>query len=330
MTRAAIPILTSISEIAGTCDAWIVDIWGSCTTARARSTRRARPAGAFRDRGGTVMLLSNAPRPFSAVIGHMSSLGVDPQAYDGGVTSGDATRGLIEGWTGRSLLHIGPERDKGLFDGLDAKLVSADDADAIVCSGLYDDTRETAADYAHLFDRLAARRLPMICANPDLVVERGDKLVVCAGSLAALYAEKGGEVIYAGKPYLPIYERTFASIDRVRGASVPRERILAIGDGINTDLLGAHRAGLRSVFIASAVHVPRRAEDRRTGRTVRLASVPAHRFDGGAVLVAPARRRHGGVRGSQWATSNDQHNLAHMRPQLDAAMRLGGLREWKG
>jgi ribonucleotide monophosphatase NagD (HAD superfamily) len=96
----------------------------------------------------------------------------------------------------------------------------------------------------------------MICANPDLVVERGDTLVYCAGALAAVYAEKGGEVIYAGKPHLPIYARAFAAIERFKGSPVPRERILAIGDGVDTDLLGAHRAGLRSVFIASAVHLP--------------------------------------------------------------------------
>jgi HAD superfamily hydrolase (TIGR01450 family) len=172
------------------------------------------------------------------------------------VTSGDATRGLIEAWAGKPLLHIGPERDQGLFDGLGVKLATAEEAQAIVCSGFYDDTRETPADYAGLFERLAARRLPMICANPDLVVERGDKLVYCAGALAAIYAEKGGEVVYAGKPYLPIYERTLAAIDRIKGSHVPKERILAIGDGVDTDLLGAHRAGLRSVFIASAVHLP--------------------------------------------------------------------------
>lgn len=154
------------------------------------------------------------------------------------------------------MLHIGPERDKGLFADLQATLVPAEEAEAIVCSGLWDDTKETPADYTALFERVATRRLPMICANPDLVVERGDKLVYCAGALAALYAEKGGEVIYAGKPYLPIYQRTFAAIDRIKGAPVPKERVLAIGDGVDTDLLGAHRAGLQSVLIASAVHLP--------------------------------------------------------------------------
>ena len=262
MTPAAIPILSSIAELSSGCDAWIVDIWGVMHNGARAFDAAGEACRKFRAGGGIVMLLSNAPRPFSAVVGHMTALGVDPAACDGGVTSGDATRGLIEGWAGRPLLHIGPERDKGLFTDLDVTLVPAEEAQAIVCSGLWDDTRETPADYAALFERLAARRVPMICANPDLMVERGDKLVHCAGALAAAYAEKGGEVVYAGKPHLPIYERTFVAIDRIAGTHVPSERILAIGDGVDTDLLGAHRAGLRSVFIASAVHLPGGLEER--------------------------------------------------------------------
>jgi HAD superfamily hydrolase (TIGR01459 family) len=256
MTSAAIPILSSIAALAPTCDAWIVDIWGVMHNGARAFAPAVEACRVFRAGGGIVVLLSNAPRPFSAVVAQMNALGIDPAAYDGGVTSGDATRGLIEAWAGRPLLHIGPERDKGLFTGLDARLVTAEAAQGIVCSGLYDDTKETPASYSALFDRFAARRLPMICANPDIVVERGDKLVYCAGALAAEYVQKGGEVIYAGKPHLPIYARTLAAIERIKGEAVPRERILAIGDGVDTDLLGAHRAGLRSVFIASAVNLP--------------------------------------------------------------------------
>ena len=256
MTPAVIPILSSIAELSSTSDAWIVDIWGVIHNGARAFAAAGEACRRFRRRGGIVMLLSNAPRPFSAVVQQMGALGVDPQAYDGGVTSGDVTRGLLEAWSDRPLLHIGPERDKGLFEGLAPRLTKPEEAQAIVCSGLWDDTSETPADYAGLFGALAARRVPMICANPDLVVERGDKLVYCAGALAAVYEEKGGEVIYAGKPHLPIYERTFAAIARIAGAAVARERILTIGDGVDTDLLGAHRAGLRSVFIASAVHVP--------------------------------------------------------------------------
>jgi HAD superfamily hydrolase (TIGR01459 family) len=165
------------------------------------------------------------------------------------------SRDLIAGWQGRPLLHIGPERDRPLFEGIDVRLEEAEQAVAAVCTGLYDDTKETPADYARLFEGLLARRVPMICANPDLVVERGSTLVYCAGALAADYERRGGEVVYAGKPHLPIYERTFAVIDELKGQAVGRERVLAIGDGVDTDLRGAHAAGLRSVFIASGVHV---------------------------------------------------------------------------
>jgi HAD superfamily hydrolase (TIGR01459 family) len=256
MTRAGIPILASIAELAPTCDAWIVDIWGVMHNGARAFEAAGEACRRFRAGGGIVALLSNAPRPFTAVIPHMTSLGVDPTSYDTGVTSGDATRGMIEAWSGRAVLHVGPERDLGLFAGLGVRMATPEAAEAIVCSGLFDDTRETPTDYEGLFERLAARRLPMICANPDLVVERGDKLVYCAGSLAAAYAASGRKVLYAGKPHLPIYRRTFEAIDRIRGSSVERERILAIGDGVDTDLQGAHAAGLRSVFIASAVHLP--------------------------------------------------------------------------
>ena len=256
MTSAAIPILSSISELACACDAWIVDIWGVMHNGARAYAAASEACRRFRRGGGTVVLLSNAPRPFRAVVHQLAAVGVDPESYDGGLTSGDVTRGLLEAWSGRSLLHIGPERDKGLFEGLTARLATPDAAEAIVCSGLWDDTSETPANYEALFEVLAARRLAMLCANPDLVVERGNKLVYCAGALAALYAQKGGEVIYAGKPHVPIYERTFATLERLAGRALVRERILAIGDGIDTDLLGAHRAGLRSVFIASAVHLP--------------------------------------------------------------------------
>ena len=132
----------------------------------------------------------------------------------------------------------------------------ADAAEAIICSGLFDDTKETPADYAELFNALIARRVPMICANPDLVVERGSTLVYCAGALAAEYQAMGGKVVYAGKPHLPIYERALGLIDELRGRPTAKDRVLAIGDGIETDLRGAHGAGLRSIFVASAIHAP--------------------------------------------------------------------------
>ena len=256
MKSSAIPILSSIAALASTSEAWIVDIWGVMHNGARAHPSAVEACTKFRAAGGTVVLLSNAPRPFAAVVPHMTSLGVDAQAYDSGVTSGDATRDMIVEWQGRRVLHIGPERDKGLFEGYDIQLALPNAADAILCSGLYDDTTETPADYADLLAGLAARGLPMICANPDIVVERGEKLIYCAGALAADYEKKGGKVIYAGKPYSPIYQRTLAEIARLKGKPVAKEKVLCIGDGVATDLKGAYGAGLRSVFIASPIFAP--------------------------------------------------------------------------
>ncbi|KAB2914606.1 MAG: TIGR01459 family HAD-type hydrolase [Hyphomicrobiaceae bacterium] len=255
MTATPIPILASIAGLAPGCEAWLVDIWGVMHNGTRAFEAACAACRTFRSQGGVVLLISNAPRPFSAVIPALSALGVPTDAYDAGVTSGDVTRSIIEQWQGRPLLHVGPERDKGLFEGFDVQIAAPESAEVVVCSGLYDDTKETPADYAGLFAGLLARGVPMICANPDMLVERGGHLVYCAGALAAEYEAKGGQVIYAGKPHLPIYDRALAMIEAHRGQPVAKRAVLAIGDGVNTDLLGAHGAGLRSVFIASGVHV---------------------------------------------------------------------------
>jgi HAD superfamily hydrolase (TIGR01459 family) len=251
-----IPILASIAELAATSDAWIVDIWGVMHNGERAYQAAADACRAFRAAGGTVMLLSNAPRPFQAVVPHMASLGVPADAYDAGVTSGDVTQDMLKAWQGRRLLHIGPERDRPLCDGLDITLAIAAEAEVVLCSGLYNDDTETPADYTEVLDALAARRVPMICANPDILVERGHKLIYCAGALAQNYAAKGAAVSYAGKPHLPVYERTLAEIASLRRKPVERSRVLAIGDGVETDLAGAHAAGLRSVFVASPIFAP--------------------------------------------------------------------------
>lgn len=253
---AAIPILTAIAPLAAESEAWIVDIWGVMHNGERAHAAAVEACRRFRAGGGTVVLLSNAPRPFAAVVGHMTALGVPAEAYDGGVTSGDATRDLLSAWQGRPLLHIGPERDRGLFQGLKIAFAPAETAEVVLCSGLWDDTSETPADYAPLFRGLIARGVPMICANPDIMVERGEQLIYCAGALAAEYAASGGRVTYAGKPHAPIYARTLAEIARARGRPVAKEHILCIGDGLDTDLAGAHAAGLRSVFVASPIFVP--------------------------------------------------------------------------
>jgi HAD superfamily hydrolase (TIGR01459 family) len=179
---------------------------------------------------------------------------VPRDAYDGIVSSGDVTQALIAMRAGLRVFHIGPQRDIAIFDGLDAPLADLATADYAVCSGLNDDTVETPQDYHDLIDRMRTRALPMICANPDIVVERGDRLVYCAGAIADLYAAAGGSVVYAGKPYRPIYEQALRIAAAARGRSPPPERVLAIGDSVRTDLKGAVAFGIDCLFITAGIH----------------------------------------------------------------------------
>ncbi len=250
-----IPVISSIAPLAAGTDAWLVDIWGVIHNGVVPFVSATEACRAFRQRGGTVLLLSNAPRPWTSVAGALEKIGVDREAWDAIVTSGDAARGLIAEWAGRPVHHLGPERDLPLLEGLDLKLVAPEAATGIVCTGLFDDTTETPDDYRALLARLHARGLPMICANPDLKVERGGQIIYCAGAIAEAYGAIGGDVVYAGKPHLPIYDAALARIAELRGDAVPRERILAIGDGVKTDILGAVRAGIRSVYVASGIHL---------------------------------------------------------------------------
>jgi HAD superfamily hydrolase (TIGR01459 family) len=184
----------------------------------------------------------------------LDKLGVPRTAYDGIVSSGDVTHALIAARAGKRVFHIGPPRDLGLFEGLDAPIAPLENADYAVCSGLIDDRVETPQDYHKLIEAMHARALPMICANPDVVVERGDKLVYCAGAIADLYAAIGGEVIYAGKPYRPIYDQAMAIAQAARGKPVEHHRVLAIGDSVRTDLKGAAAFDLDSLFVTAGIH----------------------------------------------------------------------------
>jgi HAD superfamily hydrolase (TIGR01459 family) len=184
----------------------------------------------------------------------LDRLGVPKAAYDGIVSSGDVTRALIAARAGKRVLHIGPARDLPIFDGLDAPLAPLEAADYAVCSGLADDTVETPQDYRELVGRMRERALPMICANPDVVVERGHTLVYCAGAIADLYAAAGGTVIYAGKPYRPIYEQAMTIAETALGSPAERRRVLAIGDSVRTDLKGAEAFGIDSIFLTDGIH----------------------------------------------------------------------------
>jgi HAD superfamily hydrolase (TIGR01459 family) len=251
----SIPVLQSIADLAKTSDAWFVDIWGVMHNGVRPFASAVAACQAFRKSGGTIILVSNSPRPGPGVIAQLNQVGVADDAYNAVVTSGDVSRHAIAALPSPRILHIGPARDMPIFNGLAAERVDVAAADAIVCTGLHDDETETAETYRSLLESCASRFLPMICANPDMYVERGGRLIPCAGAVAKLYEDLGQPVIYAGKPHRPIYEAAMQRLTALRGGPVSLDRILAIGDGVATDIEGAARFGLRSVFIASGLHV---------------------------------------------------------------------------
>jgi HAD superfamily hydrolase (TIGR01459 family) len=208
----------------------------------------------FRREGGTVVLVTNAPRPSEWVARQLDKLRVPADAYDAVASSGDVTRSEVAARRG-VVFHIGPERDVSIFTGLGLRFATVDAADYVVCSGLFDDTVETPDNYRDMLKAMRARSLFMVCANPDVVVERGDTLVYCAGALADAYAALGGEVLYCGKPHAPIYDMALSTAASLRGGRIPaRDRVLAIGDSVRTDLKGAAAFGLDVMFVTSGLH----------------------------------------------------------------------------
>lgn len=246
-------IVSGLSEIAGDYDAILCDVWGVL-----HNGMRAHPAAAealarFREAGKPVVLITNAPRPGDSVIGQLDRLGVPRTAFDDIVSSGDLTRADVRERPGAGVFHLGPERDKPIFAGLDARFVSAEEAEYVVCSGLWDDEEENVDGYAPLLRQLRERELPMICANPDIVVERGSTLVPCAGAIAQAYEAIGGEVVYNGKPHAPIYREALRRVAAFVPAP-PLGRVLAVGDAIRTDVAGAREFGLDALFVARGIH----------------------------------------------------------------------------
>lgn len=249
-----VPLIGGLSEIASDLDLVLCDVWGVIHNGIVASAPAYDSLMRFRSAGGGVILITNAPRPCGSVIGQLDRLGVPRAAYDNVVTSGDLTRATIVERKGEILHHIGPERDLPIFEGLELRFGNADEADYVVCTGLFDDTRETVEDYRPTLERLFRRKLWMLCANPDLVVERGNELIPCAGSIAAAYEEIGGEVFYAGKPHRPIYDLALTMAEKLSGRAPKRSRVLAIGDAMRTDIAGAVGAGIRTVFVARGIH----------------------------------------------------------------------------
>src|SRR5437879_1231621 len=208
----------------------------------------------YRSRGGTVILITNAPRPADSVQRQLRKLGIGDETYDAIVSSGDLTRHYVADHPGRKVFWLGPQRDYSIHRGLDPLLAPLQEADYIVCTGLLDDETETAEDYRGMMMQARERKLTLICANPDIVVERGDRLIYCAGAIAELYRELGGEVVFYGKQARPISERAMALAAEHGGHEIKLDKVLAIGDSVRSDLAGALGIGSDFLFVTRGIH----------------------------------------------------------------------------
>jgi len=251
-----IPLIDGIGPLVSNYQAAIVDLWGVIHDGVTLYPGVADTLGALREAGIPYAMLTNAPRRAAAVGRLMDRMGLAPELRPNIMASGEATflglRDRRDPWydgTGRRCLHIGPQRDSNLFDGLDIELVAeVADADLIVNTGPWRD-EEKVADYEDRLAEGARRGLKMVCANPDLEVIRGGVRIICAGALAARYEELGGDVLYYGKPHPPIYRMCLAQL-----GDPPPARVLAIGDSLRTDIAGASAMGMDSVLVVGGIH----------------------------------------------------------------------------
>jgi HAD superfamily hydrolase (TIGR01459 family) len=230
------------------------DIWGVVHNGLESFPEACEALHRYRSEGGTVILITNAPRPADSVQRQLRKLGVADDVYNAIVSSGDLTRHYVAAHPGGKVFWLGPERDNSIYRGLDLTISQLENADYIICTGLFDDETETPDDYRPMMLRARERKLPLICANPDIVVERGDRLIYCAGAIAELYRELGGEVIFYGKPHRPIYERAMELASAYVSHPITRDKVLAIGDSVRTDLAGAHGFGIDLLFITRGIH----------------------------------------------------------------------------
>lgn len=250
MTR----LISGLAELANRYDVILSDIWGVIHNGREHFPEPCAALARWGRERGPVVLISNAPRPASDVIPQLDGLGVPRDTYGAIVTSGDTTRHILETYGEGPAWRIGPDRDGPLYEGLPLGFAPLAEAKLIALTGPDDDEVEGPEDYRARLVEAAARKLPMICANPDIVVQRGDRLIYCGGALAALYESLGGPVRMAGKPHAPIYAAAIEEAERLLGHTLDRRRVLCVGDGVVTDIRGANAQGLDVLFIASGIH----------------------------------------------------------------------------
>ncbi len=255
-------IIENFAEISAKYDAALVDLWGCLHNGVKPFAAAVSALETFRDKGGVVFLLTNSPRPSTSVYLQLDQIGVARDLYKGCASSGDAARtALASGAYGQNVFALGPERDLTFYEGIDVNRVPLNQAEGIVCTGLFDDTTETPDDYRAIFLEAKNNGLKMLCANPDVMVDRGDKRIYCAGALGQAYTEMGGEVHYFGKPHPPIYDLAYQHLIDISGREIAPKKIIGIGDGIYTDIQGAIGENIDSLFITGGLAAEATATD---------------------------------------------------------------------
>lgn len=248
------PIVEHAGPLLQGYDVVFCDVWGVVHNGRRAYTEGCAALHSFRQAGGTVILVSNAPRTAQGVAGVLADKGVPENCWDAIVPSGDLALAHAAVCGYRRVHHIGPDRDLDVFDDVALARVPLDAAEAVFCTGLIRDRHESGEDYRAMLQPAADRGLPFICANPDLVVDVGGDLLPCAGAIAKVYEDLGGAVYWAGKPFATAYEAAARKAHSLRNANIDKARVLAIGDAVRTDIAGAVAYGIEALFIGQGIH----------------------------------------------------------------------------
>lgn len=253
MSSAA--LLTGLSKVASDYDAILCDVWGVIHNGREAFAEACVALKKFRETRGPVVLITNAPVPKERVTRLFPKFGVPMDCFDDVIASGDATRNELKRVAPGPVYRIGLDEDFGVYAGLPLEFSDNPEiAKVICCTSLREYPDGKPEPYREELKRLVAKGLPLICANPDVVFRQGDKLIWSAGSLARIYVEEGGQVISPGKPDEPIYRLAFERVAEIAGKAIAPGRVLAIGDGPATDVLGANRQGIDALFIGGGIH----------------------------------------------------------------------------
>ena len=254
MTKTEFP--GGLAAIAEHYDAILCDVWGVIHNGRHAFAEACEALVRFRERGGAVVLITNAPVPKHQVIQYFDPLGVPPEAFDDCVSSGDATREVLRQRPHEVFWRFGAdegfEHDRFLYEGLNLQFGPPETADTLLCIGLEDQVNDEPEDYRDRLAQAVDRGMEMICANPDIKVRVGDRLYWCAGALAKIYEEEGGTVIYPGKPHAAIYDLAMSRLADI-GVEPGRSQVLCIGDSPATDMAGAAGQGFDGLYVGTGL-----------------------------------------------------------------------------